>query len=221
MRRRRIRRTRRGSLPWPVPVSRIRRDVGAVAEHGAHVGGGGAVEEQGASVVVGRLPEHTATLGAQRPTVHGSIRFGHEVVGFVQVLPHVLADADGLRALQGVEVRTRSVDETHDGLVKRAGDGSRTLRDHLVVESAEVSAELVGERHDDRDGVRQHVLLAEGDGALRLLRTLIDPCGLRVADDDRHASTVAGQFHLRHELHERALVFCGLQDLRLGFRGEV
>lgn len=196
-------------------------DLHRIAEDGGHVGRAGAVEEQWSSVVVGGLSQEASALGGHCPSVEGAVRRGYGVVGRVQVLPHVLTEANLLCGLQCVEVRARSVNQSHDGLVEGARDSARPLGDHLVVEGAEVALELVGERHDDRDGVRQHVLLTKADAALGFLRSFIDPRGLGVAGDDRHARAVAWKLHFGYELHERALVFRGLPDLRLGFWSEV
>ena len=140
------------------------------------------------------------------------------MVGDVGVGSHkalICIGADLLRgaALQGVEVGARHGDAAKHGGVELLRQCQRQTLDQLVIQGRHIAAELVGEGHDDGQRVGLHDLGGQRAALDGLLVGLADPCGLRVAGDDRNGHAQARQLDGAGQRHDGGALLRFLQDL--------
>ena len=129
-------------------------------------------------------------------------------------------DALGSAFCQRIEIGARHVSRAENSGVELLGQHARQPLHHGVVKSFRVTSELIGERHDDCQRVRGHLLGGQSAALDWLLFGLSDPAGFRIAGNDRHGHAKAGQRNPTSQAHNGGGFLRLLQNIAGNSRGE-
>src|SRR5699024_270229 len=96
---------------------------------------------------------------------------------------------------QSIETSARGSRETKRGAVKLLSECLWQLLLNCRIKRRKVTAELIGERNNHREGVTLKILVAEGRARNLFLFGLRNPLSLRIAGNDRNIDTAARKLH--------------------------